>query len=80
MLVPEALNEQATIGSILSDMSAEIAALEAKLTKLRLLKQAMMEELLSGRIHLVSPHRSAEAAPLAVDDSRSPVIDLVHYT
>jgi len=80
MLVPEALNEQATIGSILSDMSAEIAALEAKLTKLRLLKQAMMEELLSGLIHLVSPHRSAEAAPLAVDDSRSPVIDLVHYT
>jgi hypothetical protein len=36
-----------------SDMDAEIAALEAKLAKARLLKQGMMQELLTGRIRLV---------------------------
>jgi hypothetical protein len=34
-------------------MDAEIATLEAKLTKVRLLRRGMMEELLSGRIRLV---------------------------
>jgi len=36
-----------------SDMDAEIAALEAKLTKARQIKQGMMQELLTGRIRLV---------------------------
>ncbi len=45
--------EQAAIASILSDMDAEIAALEAKLDKARQLKQGMMHELLTGRIRLV---------------------------
>ncbi len=38
------------IAAILSDMDAEIAALEAKLAKARQLKQGMMQELLTGRI------------------------------
>lgn len=46
-------DEQAAIAAILSDMDAEIAALEAKLTKARRLKQGMMQELLTGRIRLV---------------------------
>lgn len=45
--------EQTAIATILSDMDAEIAALETKLTKARNLKQGMMQELLTGRIRLV---------------------------
>jgi type I restriction enzyme S subunit len=47
------LAEQEAIATILSDMDAEIAALEAKLAKARQLKQGMMQELLTGRIRLV---------------------------
>ena len=45
--------EQGVIASILSDMDAEIAALEALSEKIRELKQGMMQELLTGRIRLV---------------------------
>ncbi|MCK4304337.1 MAG: restriction endonuclease subunit S [Candidatus Eisenbacteria sp.] len=45
--------EQTAIATILSDMDAEIAALEAKLAKARQIKQGMMQELLTGRIRLV---------------------------
>ena len=45
--------EQTAIAAILSDMDAEIAALEEKLAKARRLKQGMMQELLTGRIRLV---------------------------
>jgi type I restriction enzyme, S subunit len=46
------LPEQIAIAAILSDMDAELAALEAKLAKARQLKQGMMQELLTGRIRL----------------------------
>ena len=45
--------EQAAIATILSDIVAEITALESKLAKARQLKQGMMQELLTGRIRLV---------------------------
>ena len=45
--------EQTAIASVLSDMDAEIAALEARRDKTRALKQGMMQELLTGRIRLV---------------------------
>jgi type I restriction enzyme S subunit len=45
--------EQEGIAAILSDMDAEITALEAKLAKARQLRQGMMRELLTGRIRLV---------------------------
>jgi type I restriction enzyme, S subunit len=48
-----AIAEQTAIAAILSDMDAELAALEAKLTKVRKIKQGMMQELLTGRIRLV---------------------------
>ena len=50
--VPDAV-EQTAIVAILSDMDAEITALEAKLAKARQIKQGMMQELLTGRIRLV---------------------------
>lgn len=45
--------EQTRIATILSDMDAEIAQLEQKLDKYKLLKQGLMQELLTGRIRLV---------------------------
>ena len=45
--------EQTAIATVLSDMDAEIAALEARRDKTRALKQGMMPELLTGRIRLV---------------------------
>jgi type I restriction enzyme S subunit len=50
--LPATLNEQTAIATILSDMDAEIAALETQLTKTRSLKQGMMHNLLTGRIRL----------------------------
>ncbi len=44
--------EQTAIAEILSDMDAEIAALEGKLSKAREVKQGMMSVLLTGRIRL----------------------------
>jgi len=45
--------EQTAIASILSDMDAEITALEQKLTKCQKLKQGMMQQLLTGKIRLI---------------------------
>ena len=50
---PPSLKEQTAIATILSDMDAELAALEARRDKTRALKQGMMQELLTGRIRLV---------------------------
>ncbi len=51
--VPSDENEQAAIAAILSDMDAEIAALERRRDKTRAVKQGMMQQLLTGRIRLV---------------------------
>jgi type I restriction enzyme S subunit len=51
--LPPNKSEQEAIATILSDMDAEAATLEAKITKARQLKQGMMQELLTGRIRLV---------------------------
>jgi type I restriction enzyme S subunit len=45
--------EQTAIAAVLSDMDAELLALEARRAKTRALKQAMMQELLTGRTRLV---------------------------
>lgn len=47
------LAEQTAIAEVLSDMDAELAALEARRDKTRLLKQGMMQELLTGKTRLV---------------------------
>lgn len=48
------LAEQAAIAQVLSDMDAELAVLEVRREKTRELKQAMMQELLTGRIRMIS--------------------------
>jgi type I restriction enzyme S subunit len=58
MVVPlPPLTEQEAITAILSDMDAEVAALEAKLAKARQLKQGMMQELLTGKTRLVESEK-----------------------
>lgn len=47
------VEEQQSIANILYDMEAEITALEQRRDKTRLLKQGMLQELLTGRIRLV---------------------------
>ena len=51
--LPE-LKEQTAIAAVLSDMDAELEALEQRLAKTRDLKEAMMQELLTGRTRLVA--------------------------
>ncbi len=51
--LPPTKVEQTAIATLLSDMDAELASLEAKLAKARQLKQGMMQELLTGRIRLI---------------------------
>jgi type I restriction enzyme S subunit len=51
--LPADAEEQAAIAAVLSDMDAELAALEARRDKTRDLKQAMMQELLTGKTRLV---------------------------
>jgi type I restriction enzyme S subunit len=45
--------EQTAIATVLSDMDAEITALEVRHTKTLALKQAMMQDLLMGRVRLI---------------------------
>ena len=45
--------EQTAIASVLTDMDQEMAELEQRREKTRALKQAMMQELLTGRARLV---------------------------
>lgn len=52
-LFPPTIEEQKTIAEILSDMDKEIEQLEQKLAKARLIKQGMMQQLLTGKIRLV---------------------------
>jgi type I restriction enzyme S subunit len=52
------LPEQAAIVAALSDMDAELEALEHRLAKTRDLKQAMMQELLTGKTRLIPQEHS----------------------
>ena len=52
-LLPPTLAEQKAIAAVLSDMDAEIAALEAKRAKYESVKRGMMQELLTGKVRLV---------------------------
>ena len=51
--IPRVRAEQDAIATVLSDMDAEIAALEAKLAKARQVKQGLMQVLLTGKVRLV---------------------------
>lgn len=53
LLTTESFEEQTAIAAVLSDMDAEITALEQQRDKTRALKQGMMQELLTGKTRLV---------------------------
>ena len=59
IFVPPSRVEQYTIGVLLLDMDAEIAALERRREKAKQIKQGMMQQLLTGRIRLVEPPEAA---------------------
>jgi len=48
-------SEQTAIAEVLTEMDSELAGLEQRRDKTRSLKQAMMQELLTGKIRLVAP-------------------------
>ena len=62
-----ALPEQTAIATALSDMDAELSALEVRRDKTRALKLAMMQELLTGKTRLVEP----VMVPNAVDPAKT---------
>ena len=56
--IPSDLEEQKAIAKVLTDMDEEISALETKQKKYEQLKKGMMQQLLTGKIRLVSPNES----------------------
>jgi type I restriction enzyme, S subunit len=63
--LPPTVDEQVALGAALGDFDTEIAALEQRIRKIKLIKQGMMQELLTGRIRLV-------------DVQKAPELELVH--
>lgn len=53
VVIPQSIDEQAAIATILTEMDYEIENLETKLIKYRQVKQGMMQQLLTGKIRLV---------------------------
>jgi type I restriction enzyme S subunit len=51
-LIPKTIDEQKQIATILTDMDAEIESLEQKRDKYTMLKQGMMQQLLTGKIRI----------------------------
>jgi len=51
--LPPTIEEQKAIAQILSEMDAEIEALETQQAKYKVVKQGMMQELLTGKTRLV---------------------------
>jgi restriction endonuclease S subunit len=64
MLSIPAPEEQSAIAKVLDSMDANIDTLEIKLSKVRQLKQGMMQALLTGRIRLTQPVPNVVALPV----------------
>lgn len=56
--LPPTVSEQTAIASVLTEMDGESAALAQRREKARSLKQAMMQELLTGKTRLIAPEES----------------------
>jgi len=63
--IPPTKSEQTSIAQILSDMDNEIAALETKRDKYKLVKSGMMQQLLTGQIRLVQKLSENRVIPVA---------------
>ena len=59
--MPKSIEEQKAIAKILSDMDSEIEALQQKLEKYKLIKEGMMEKLLTGKVRLNESSRPNRA-------------------
>ncbi len=74
--MPNCFEEQTRIASILSDMDAEIVALESKLAKYKQIKQGMIQMLLTGNIRLlnieasVKPKATVTVMPMQIDSQK----------
>ncbi len=64
------VEEQKAIATVLSEMDAEIAALEARRDKTKQIKQGMMQQLLTGRVRLVKPKGAVVRTDITTRDSR----------
>lgn len=51
--IPSDIKEQTAIAQVLSDMDSEIAQMEQKFDKYKMIKQGMMQELLTGKKRLI---------------------------
>lgn len=61
IIMPPSKDEQTAIAAILSDMDSELDTLETRYDKARQLKQAMMQELLTGSIRLFQNSQDANS-------------------
>lgn len=68
IVLPNNIEEQQAIATILSDMDKEIANLEARRDKYKLIKSGMMQKLLTGQIRLIKP--LAPIIPLATPENK----------
>jgi len=71
VLIPPTLTEQTAIATILSDMDSEIETLQAKLVKIKMVKQGAMQDLLTGKIRLISPRITRIYAKSIRENSRN---------
>ncbi|WP_299220814.1 restriction endonuclease subunit S [uncultured Alistipes sp.] len=62
------IEDQRNIATILSDMDKEVADLEARRDKYKLIKSGMMQKLLTGQIRLIKP--LAPIIPLAAPENK----------
>ena len=59
--IPSSLEEQTAIANVLSDMDKDLEALQQRLHKTEQIKQGMMQELLTGRVRLISGELKVES-------------------
>ena len=64
------IDEQRAIAAVFHDIDAEIAALEQRRAKIADLKQAIMQELLTGKTRLVEPQASDEQTDVASGNAK----------
>lgn len=67
--IPKNLNEQNKIATVLSDMDAEIEALEKELSKYKYLKTGMMQQLLTGKIRLIGKSVKQDDKVVSIEDA-----------
>ncbi|MBA0257560.1 restriction endonuclease subunit S [Stenotrophomonas maltophilia] len=78
VVVPAEKGEQTAIAQVLSEMDEEIVALQRRLTKVRDLKQGMLQALLTGSIRLVQPASNVIPLPTEFAAAKLPATQPNH--